>query len=533
MKRTWMWTAWVWIAAAPLWAGAQPAADPPPDSPPSGAPAMLHGMLNLSLAEAVAMGIENNLSVQVERHAPLIAREDLGIAWGAFDPVLGGGGGFSSTDTPIASALQAGLQVKERLYDAEAAITGLVPWLGAEYSLGYFGRELNNNRTISALNPEYRSGLEATLEIPVLKGLFWSEPWTRVRVEGVGVERVDEDFRTELMNTVREIEDAYWRLVATKDNVRVAEKSLETARALLELTQTQYEVGVVSQVEVTEAEAGVADRDFRLIADTALFRNAQDELIDLILGPHLAPLSSLQVEPIDPPGRITLREVDVEAATQTGFSYRPELASIRREIEQQELSVKFARNQRLPEFNIQGSYGYEGLAGKTRNAAQQPLVRRDFFDSHGDFFGSDGANQWSIRGVFSIPLGNIEGRHGVRRANIDLSRSQSRLRREEQVVVLEVRRSARNLEAAIAGIEAAERRRLASAEQLRAERVRLEHGESTPFDVLLREQDLVGAEQQKILAQQTYHNSITDLNRAQGTTLRNRNIVVEDAARLR
>ena len=73
----------------------------------------------------------------------------------------------------------------------------------------------------------------------------------------------------------------------------------------------------------------------------------------------------------------------------------------------------------------------------------------------------------------------------------------------------------------------------AAAEQLRAEHVRLEHGESTPFDVLLREQDLVQAQSQKILAQNTYHNSITALDRAQGTILERNQIVVDQAAALR
>ena len=73
----------------------------------------------------------------------------------------------------------------------------------------------------------------------------------------------------------------------------------------------------------------------------------------------------------------------------------------------------------------------------------------------------------------------------------------------------------------------------AAAEQLRAEKIRLEYGESTPFDVLLREEDLVRAESQKILAEQAYHNSITALDRAQGTILEQHQIVVEDAATLR
>ena len=99
--------------------------------------------------------------------------------------------------------------------------------------------------------------------------------------------------------------------------------------------------------------------------------------------------------------------------------------------------------------------------------------------------------------------------------------------------MLEIRDAVRNLRSAQEGIEAAERRRLAAAEQLRAERIRLEHGESTPFDVLQREEDLVDAESQKIAAVQVYRDSLAALDRGQGTILRDRNIVVEEARALR
>ena len=80
---------------------------------------------------------------------------------------------------------------------------------------------------------------------------------------------------------------------------------------------------------------------------------------------------------------------------------------------------------------------------------------------------------------------------------------------------------------------ASERRRVAAQEQLRAENIRLEHGESTPFDVLLRESDLVNAESQKIDALQLYRTSLTALHRAQGTILEVRAISVAEAEPLR
>ena len=67
------------------------------------------------------------------------------------------------------------------------------------------------------------------------------------------------------MDEVQQIEDAYWELIASEEALRVANKSLETARALREQTKTQFEVGVVSKVEVTEAEAGVSQREVEQI----------------------------------------------------------------------------------------------------------------------------------------------------------------------------------------------------------------------------------------------------------------------------
>jgi len=91
----------------------------------------------------------------------------------------------------------------------------------------------------------------------------------------------------------------------------------------------------------------------------------------------------------------------------------------------------------------------------------------------------------------------------------------------------------RGLRSALEGIEAADRRVAAAREQLRAEQVRLELGESTPFAVLEREEVLVDAERQHTGALQTYHDSVSALDRAQGTILRDRGVVVEEALPLR
>ncbi|MBW2230726.1 MAG: TolC family protein, partial [Deltaproteobacteria bacterium] len=117
-------------------------------------------------------------------------------------------------------------------------------------------------------------------------------------------------------------------------------------------------------------------------------------------------------------------------------------------------------------------------------------------------------------------------------SRIELRRANSQVTRLRQDIIVSVRRAARGLLAAAQGVQAAERRRVAAAEQLRAETIRLEHGESTPFDVLQRDRDLVEAESQKIEALRAYRISQATLEREQGTILEDRNISIEQVRRL-
>ncbi|MBW2713123.1 MAG: TolC family protein, partial [Deltaproteobacteria bacterium] len=96
-----------------------------------------------------------------------------------------------------------------------------------------------------------------------------------------------------------------------------------------------------------------------------------------------------------------------------------------------------------------------------------------------------------------------------------------------QDIVVEIRKTVRNLRSAAQGITASKRRSEAAQEQLRAEQIRLKYGDSTPFDVLQKERDLVDAENQRIASYHLYRISLAALERAQGTILESHKIEIE------
>lgn len=510
--------------------------------------------LPLSLANAIALGIENNLDVEVVRHDPPIADLDYRAAWALHEPVLDGGFSFASNESPRANPLQVEPGAapepisQTRTLDGDIGLSALIPKLGWRWDVTYTGNETESDQPILfSLNPQFTADLTASFTFPIARGFLWGEEWVQVKTTGIGRGVALHQFRQQLMDTVREIEDAYWGVVARKQDLEVALKSLETARALLDQTRAQYEVGVVSRVEVTEAEAGMADREFRLIEAENDYRTTQDVLVDRVLGRKLRPGSQYEVVPEDAPEQYADLPVDVEVASQRALELRPELEVLRQQIDQQAIQVKFARNQRLPQVDLVGSVGFNGLAGRPRPPAPGDgdgdggfggdpaagFVGQEFFDADDDFFTNEGADSHSVGFQVSIPLGNTRARSEHRLEKLRLRRLGVERVRLEQAIIVEVRAAIRDLRSALQGIRAAERAVDAAREQLRAEQIRLEQGESTPFDVLEREEDMVQAETALIAALEVYHNSVAALDRAQGTILRDRNVVVEKALRRR
>jgi outer membrane protein TolC len=535
-------------SGAPPASTSQTPAEPEPLPVPPELPARLEGQIPLSLRDALALSIENNLDVEISRFDPLIADEVVLSAWGAYDPTASADWNYERAEVPTANPLNSGRGVDILDNDqigGTGGMRGLVPKWGAAYQVAYVGQSVETSSGFPNLSPEYTTDLSARVSLPLLRGFLWGEPWVQVQAARIGQTTSGDTFIQSLMDTIGSttpqqegVEILYWELIAARENLGVSEKSLETARALLDQTNAQYDVGVVSRVEVVEAEAGVADRKFQRILRDNEYWSAQDRLIDQVFGERLRSESRFEIVPTDSPEPVPY-EVDPEEAARKAFANRPEIATAQQEIERRDLLLRFAQNQRLPQLDVIGGYGYTGISGKTNpeppsfgNRTQIPIARR-YGAADDDFFSSDGARTWSGGAVFSIPLGNTRGRADARAAALELRKAQSQLVRAEQTVVLEVREAIRNLLSAQEGILAAQEARRSAEEQLRAERIRLEHGESTPFNVLQKEEDYRTAEFQYIFALRGYRNSITALDRAQGTILRDRGIEVEAARELR
>lgn len=532
--------------------------------------------VQISVEQAVELGLQYNLQLQIIRNDPAIAAEQLREAEGLWNPNLVGTYDRNHFEVPAAGALQAlfgitGNRTVDNANVYNGGITGVLPW-GISYSSGYLFRDLRSSSGVYSFKPQYNSDWTTSLTVPLLRGLYWGPVDLAVRRTEVGKSLSDATFESRLADGVFLVESSYWNLSATRALERATGRAVDTARDLLEQTKVQYQVGTVSKVLVTQAEAGVAQRESQHIIAEAAAKRAQDNLLTVILEPGINDYSSTTIRTEEP--SFVDYPVNPDESLAKARQNRAELVESQLVVQDAEIQEKYAWNQKLPQLDLAGSYTNSGLSGdqKTPAGIVRPssfaslgpgtptLVDRngnalppgtppapgDFFTnaavpiiqtpdfgfgtapgaSTDGFFDGNGFHSYTLTLRFSYPIGNETADARYTQRKIDLRRARTQERRTEQDVVLNVRSAVRDLQSAIDRVKAAERARIASEESLQAERERLRLGDSTPHNVLLFQDDFLQAEASEIGALQEYRTSIAALERAQGTLLQTRRISV-------
>jgi outer membrane protein len=351
---------------------------------------------------------------------------------------------------------------------------------------------------------------------------------------------------------------------------------VDTARELLDQTNVQYQVGTVSKVLVTQAEATVAQRESEHISALNDRQRAQDTLLTAMLVPDINDYANTNVRTAEP--SFTDYPVDVNAAVEKARANRPELSTAQKEVEQAEMAEKWSWNQKLPAFDVGASYAMNGLSGTQKvkpgavlfppslfnneagltgrpepglfinpnapGTVQNPdgsysnvtipqQVQPDFgfgrtpAAANSSFLDGHGFHSWAFTATLNYPIGNDTADARYVQRKIDLRRAKTFLARTNQDVVLDVRSAVRDLQSQAELVKSAQRQRIATAETLHAEQERLRLGDSTPFLVSQFQDNLLQAQFREIGALRDYRVAITRLERAQGTLLEARGISVE------
>lgn len=469
--------------------------------------------LPLSLIDAIQMALNNNLEIQIQQFNPLMDGLRLQDAMAAWIPSLRGsvtnrddsnpGGINPATNEPFPSN-------QTKTTTIRPSLEGQLP-TGTAYTLSF-----NNNRRTGEFIPiDRRLAGDWTFFIqqPLLQDLWIDESRRFMRVSRKNLEISYAQLEQTMMQVIRNVEFAYYDLIASLENVKVQEKALELGLQTLRENRRRVEVGVMAPLDETEAEAQVATSRASLIQARQQVLNRQNNLKRLITD-DFADLYERLIVPTD---NLDPKEYDfdVYASWSHGLVKRPELVEGRLGAERQDIVVKFQKNQIYPQIDLIASYGANGV----------DRTYRGLWDD----LGSRTDPSTSIGVSFQIPLNNQSARSRYKVARNEKERLLIQLKNLEQTIQAEIAQAVdsakSNKEQVVASAEA---RRFAE-KALEVEQVKLANGKSTSFIVLRLQRDLTQRQADEITALAEYRRAITTLGFSEGTILERHGVMIDSS----
>jgi outer membrane protein TolC len=474
--------------------------------------------LQLSLDEAVKRALENNVDIAVERYNPELSAQNVRSAEGYYDPFLFSTLTHASADTKGTTAISGGAVVNSK-QDVWNFGVSLPVQTGADFTVTFNNNKRDSNSSLTSFNPIFNSNLSLSLTQPLLKNFKIDAPRTQLRLTKKTREITDVQFRQTVINTVATVKINYWELIYAIDNLRAAQRSLDLAKKLLQENEIRVKVGTMAPLDVVTAQSEVAGREQGVIVAENALANAEDNLKRYVFPQNDPAMWSTRIVPSDRPGAEPV-PVDIDAAVKSALENRTDMVAARKSLERDDISLRLARNQLLPQVDLTASYGAAGAGGTEliRDPAfGGPVVGTipgGYGDALSEVFGRDYPT-WTIGVNLSYAIPNRSQKASAASARISKDQALASYRRLELQVAQEVRTAARGVESGFRSVTAATASRVLFEQRLDAEEKKFAAGMSTNFLVTQAQRDLAVAEVTELRAIADYRESIINFQRVQ------------------
>ena len=488
----------------------------------------------LTLNEALQVALENNLQVGIAKAARENTQANVTVNEGTFDWNLAATASVKRFDsvasgvtyTPLGTTYL-GHSINDTYQrDFTADLTKTFEWGGSvdlNYSPAYtYSRSTVENlrgaqeggnlipTTTSNTSMPYSGSFTATYTQSLLKGFGTSVTTANLVVARKTSEASDYTFQQALITLVSTTEGQYWDVVFANRNLANMTTSLKLAKQQLDENVIRVKVGTMAPIEVTSAEAQVAQAEQNIIAAEAQVNNARDALLRALYPDR--PQTAI-LEPTDSPD-IAHIQVDETAAVKMALDRRVELKglAIGKEVAriQESVAVDKVRPQ-LDAFvaynGASDSYGALGPVNTDLSGTKYP--------------------GYTVGLKFSVPLQNRAAKGNLSMARANTRSSELNLRDKQLSIALEARTAARNVASAEKAVKASAKTRFYQEANLDAERKKFENGMSTNFTVLQIMTNLDNAKSAELTAQINYAKAATALEVAVGNLMEARHFTVK------
>jgi outer membrane protein TolC len=546
------------------------------------------GNLYLSAQDVIALALENNIDIAVQRYGPFLAREVLrrtegggalrdvsqpispgpvsvslagvtvgnvglpnggsGVSSGGgiviqigeippvLDPFLFALGNFQHNTTPQSNTFLAG--VPSLLNDSRQYQLGY----GQSFVTGTFaqltyGSTRNHvNSPFFRINPFTNGFLDLTITQNLLQGFGRAVNNRYIRVAKNNEKVTDLQLKLQVITTVSAVLNLYWDLVSFNEDARIKEQALATAQKLYEGNQQQADLGTLPRIEVTRAAAEVSStKENLLIAQTNVAQ--QETVLKNALSRNGVASASLDDVHIITLDMIVVPEKE-ELKPQTeliqeALDKRPELEQAKINLESKKMNLTGTKNALLPTLQAFVDVTNNALSGDPNALNPSAFAPPLLVGGYGNFLGQIFRRNFPSYAAgfqLNIPFRNRAAQGDYVADLLTVRQSELQVQKAVNQVRVDVKNAIIGLQQARARYETAVATRMLAQQTLDAEENRFKFGESTIPVVVQAQRDLANAQDAEVQAMANYTHSKIAFDQAVGQTLETYNISMEEAA---
>ncbi|MBL9137083.1 MAG: TolC family protein [Verrucomicrobiales bacterium] len=481
----------------------------------------------MSLADCLTAALEHNFELQIERYSPLIADSNLRLAYADYDPSLQLGAQHSFSQSPGGRDERG--EYPGRVTDTDslyATMGGNVPY-GLSYTIrsqvnDSYGLEprtevigTNVFTRLIGFDSSQPAFVVGELRQALLKNFWIDNTLLNIRLRKKDLKQADLALRLQLIQTVNNVEQAYYDLVSARENVKSEEIAFELAKKLYEENRKRVEVGAMAQLDERQAQAQMAASEAAVI-EARRTVDFSENVLKLILSDKYEEWHNVAIVPADKLEALP-EAFDVESAWQEAFRLRPDLQSLIIDVEKVDLNLRYTKNQLLPQLDVFGSIGWQGAGREMSDSLG--MVSEGSAPRHG--YGME----------LSFPLSNRAARERHRATRDSRAQAELRLRQFRQQVMVGVHDAIQQAESSFQRVSSTRAARVFAEEALAAEEKKLANGKSTSFEVLRLQRDLTQARRDETRALTDYNKALATVRQRKGSSLLKFNLEPQEEAK--
>lgn len=562
---------------------------------------MRNGKIYLSLNDAVLLALENNYDIAIQRLNLNIADTDLlraragsnlfGVNSGLVTGTLGGstasvnsvGGGPGGTTSgsggagagasgltlstngggPQPESLDPTLQAQIELNRVKTPsqnvlFSGGLPATdtntdqynftynqgfvtGTNLEVDFNNSRVTTNNPFSAYSPTLSANFSARITQNLLQG-FGPGINRRFIVQAKNDRQIaDSAFRSQLLYTINQVENIYWGLVSSYEEVAAKQRAAQQSANLVKDDEKQLQVGAIAPLDLVNVKSQhAADQQGLIAAQSTL--EYQQLLMKQAISRNLDN-PAVANAPVVPTDRVSLAQTpeelqSVNQLVREADENSPSVEQASLALKNDKITLKAVKNGLLPKVQAYAFYGGQGLGGAISPYCNGSIFGSQFCNTGGaagygtvlsNLVNSSAPNKGAGVNI-TIPIRNRTAQAEEERSKLEYEQEQMRLRQLYVQIRMQVINGQYALTNDRAAVQAAVANRNYNKQSLNAENKKLHLGAATSADVLQQERNLATAEASLISATAKYATDRAGLAQLLGITLDRYGISIVDAA---